>query len=239
MGKDGRKPDLRMCVWNLPPNTLQKESESQGLREGIQAKIKSSHCMICINEKKVQSTVGDARVGRGSARSILQGPGVAASGPRLLPNGCCPWGQTEGSRTETGMCGAEAGIVCCLGGAAAPHVCSGVPLGSDCLAHGWRSGLRTRQEPGARTWAWGPPTPFLLGWTGRDCSPLHTSPSTWLVFQVLVQERTGGGHLYVLGRPPGSFLQHGWNLGSGGAGCEGTVGGGPRGPREALGVGSR
>lgn len=170
-------------------------------------------------------------MGRASARSILQGPGVAASGPRLLPNGCCPWGQTEGSRTETGTCGAEAGIVCCLGGAAAPHVCSGVPLGSDCLAHGWRSGLRTRQEPGAQTWAWGPPTPFLLGWTGPG---LLASPHLPLPLVGIPgpRPREDGGHLYVLWRPPGSFPQHGWNLGSGGAGCEGTVGGGDHGVPE-------
>lgn len=34
------------------------------------------------------------------------------------------------------MCGAEAGIVCCLGGAATPQVAFGVPLGSDCLDQG-------------------------------------------------------------------------------------------------------
>lgn len=42
-GKDGRmrrKPDLRMDLWNLSANTLQKESRNQGLREGIQVKIK-------------------------------------------------------------------------------------------------------------------------------------------------------------------------------------------------------
>lgn len=50
----------------------------------------------------------------------------------------------------------------------APHVSFGVPLGSDCLAQGGGpgSGFRTRQEPGWRTQAWGPPDPLLLSQTG-------------------------------------------------------------------------
>lgn len=38
--EEQRKPDLRMDLWNLSLNTLQKASKNQGLRERIQAKIK-------------------------------------------------------------------------------------------------------------------------------------------------------------------------------------------------------
>lgn len=43
--------DVRMGLWNLSTNTLRKESRNQSLREGIQVKIKSSHCRTCIMRK--------------------------------------------------------------------------------------------------------------------------------------------------------------------------------------------
>lgn len=140
-----RKP-IRDGSLGPPANTFQKESENQVLREGVQAKIKIkvSHCIICINEKKIQNYIeihihvsstglrwrsecgGGSQAGGGSACSTLRGPGspLLPPAPRSCLPGCCTWGQTEGSRTETRMCGAEAGIVCCSEGAGCsrPHV---------------------------------------------------------------------------------------------------------------------
>ena len=64
--KDGRMQemeDLRTCLWNLSPiihpnptpptHTKSKNQGSQRERERLQAKIKSSHCIICIMRKKI------------------------------------------------------------------------------------------------------------------------------------------------------------------------------------------
>ena len=47
-GRMWKKLDLRVGLWNPFPNTLQKESKNQSLRDRFQAKTKSSRCITCI-----------------------------------------------------------------------------------------------------------------------------------------------------------------------------------------------
>lgn len=232
--------DVRMGLWNLSTNTLHEESSNQGLREGIQVKIKSSH-RTCIMRKSSKIiyiyTCVCVCVCVPTWRSKYRGRSQSGERVRkliLAPSscltGCRPWGQTEGSRAETGMCGVEAGIVCCLGGADTPQVSFRVPLGSDCLAQGGGSGLGTRREPGWRTRAWGPLTLFLLSRTGPGLpTPAH------LLFhpgQDPMPSRQRGVRttcIYLGGLS--SLPQHGWSPGSGWGASRGwgTMGGGAAG----------
>lgn len=149
--------------------------------------------------------MGGARVGRGSSSGALRETG-AAPGPRLPTNWSLSPG-TEGSRAETGMCGAEAGLVCCLGGTDTPQVSFGVPLGSDCLAQGqglgvvWASNLA-----GAR----GPGTPFSAAGRGWVFPPLHTS------FSPLVRSPCPHpSDVHTARRPLCSLPRHSWSPRSG------------------------
>lgn len=174
--------------------------------------------------------MGGARVGSGASR----GTGATAPSPRLPPN-WPPSPGTEGSRAETGMCGAEAGLVCCLGGADTPQVSFGVPLGSDCLAQGQGLGvlwLGTWQEP----WGPRPPSPQRDG-TGssRPSTPPFTPSSG--ACGLMPERREGDGHT---SRRPLCSPRHGWSPGSGWGATHGqgrTTGGG--GSRRGRGRGSR
>lgn len=169
-------------------------------------------------------------MGSGASR----GTGATAPSPRLPPN-WPPSPGTEGSRAETGMCGAEAGLVCCLGGADTPQVSFGVPLGSDCLAQGQGLGvlwLGTWQEP----WGPRPPSPQRDG-TGssRPSTPPFTPSSG--ACGLMPERREGDGHT---SRRPLCSPRHGWSPGSGWGATHGqgrTTGGG--GSRRGRGRGSR
>ena len=79
-GRMWKKLDLRVGLWNPFPNTLQKESKNQSLRDRFQAKTKSSRCITCIIKNSYiyiyiyiypstegQSTIGEAGIGRGGS----------------------------------------------------------------------------------------------------------------------------------------------------------------------------
>lgn len=129
---------------------------------------------------------------------------------------CCLWGQREGSRAQQGMCGVEAGIVCCLGTCSAPplRVSLGVPFRSDCLAQAGALGSELSQTLGSDQGRGHRGSPTTWSDKAGSSSPFKPPSPPWWVSSALTQEEHGSD-LHIFGRRPCSFPQQALGAGSG------------------------
>lgn len=136
-------------------------------------------------------------------RAVTPGPGACLTG-------CCLWGQREGSGAQQGMCGVEAGILCCLGtcGGPPPPSLPGSPFRSDCLAQGGALGSELSQTLGSDQGRGHHGSPTTWSDKAGSSSPSKPPSPSQRMSSALSREENRGD-LHIFGRRPCSFPQQG------------------------------